>query len=114
MLLLIRILISVYILAINIYSFLLLRYQRDAFDDGRCNEESIGDGKLIITAMLGGATGIYTGMFVMKYRLKSLLLMVGMPVLIVINVYAVIVAYTGGFFITATESSAMLFQVYMH
>ena len=55
------------------------------------------DSKLITTAVLGGATGIFVSIFVLKYRLQSMLLMVAMPVIIFLNAYMVISFYSGGF-----------------
>ena len=97
MLVLIQILVAVYFLAINVYSFLLLRAQKYAECDGESNK--VRDGSIIIAALLGGATGVYVAMFVFKYRLRSLLLMVFMPVLIVLNVYLIIVGFAHNFWI---------------
>ena len=97
MLVLIQILVAVYFLAINVYSFLLHRAQKIAEWDGDCNK--VRDGSIIIAALLGGATGVYVAMFVFKYRLRSLLLMVFMPVLIVLNVYLIIVGFAHNFWI---------------
>ncbi len=87
----------VYLLAINLYGILMLNFQKKARQDG--DEENIGvsDGKLLLTAMLGGAIGIYIFMFILKYRLKSLIMMVFIPVLIALNVYIVVMALKGGF-----------------
>ena len=85
--LLLYIILIVYILAVNFYAVMLLKSQRDEYGS---------DGKLILTAILGGAIGIYVSMFVMRYRTKNLLLMVLMPVLGVLNVYFFIYAFRSG------------------
>lgn len=97
MVVLIYVLTVVYLLAINLYGILMLHFQKKARQDG--DEENIGvsDSKLLLTAVLGGATGIYIFMFIFKYRLKSLVMMVFMPVMIALNVYIVIMAIRGGF-----------------
>ena len=82
---LLYILITVYILAINFYAFRLVKAQRDDFEAG--NDPGKQDGKLILTALLGGTGAIYASMFAMRFRLGNLLLMVAMPVLAVLNIY---------------------------
>lgn len=85
---------TVYIVAVNFYAVMLLKSQRDEQgDDGKFT----GDGKLILTAILGGALAIYIGMFVMRYRLKNLLLMILMPVIAVLNIYFGFLAFRSGF-----------------
>ena len=86
----------VYIVAVNFYAVILLKTQRDEScgDEGKMH---CGDGKLIFTAILGGAIGIYVTMFILRYRLKNLLLMVLMPVIGVVNVYLIITAFRSGF-----------------
>lgn len=85
---------SVYIFAINFYAALLIKWQRDNFEE---NEKKIGDGKLILAALLGGALAIYATMFILKYRLTNILLMTLMPVVAVINIYFFYLAYRSGF-----------------
>lgn len=99
MLVLIQILVAVYYVAINVYSFLLLRAQRNAECDGDCSK--VRDGSVFMAALLGGAAGVYIAMFVFKYRLRSLLMMVFMPVLIVLNVYLIIVGFAHNFWVIA-------------
>ena len=88
MLILIQILVFVYYLSINVYSFMLLRSQQKAEEEGDCNK--IRDGNLFVSAILGGALGIYVGTFVLKFRTKSLFIMVFMPVIIVLNLFFII------------------------
>ena len=92
------IIIIVYIIAINLYGILMLRFQKKAREDG--DEENIGisDTKLLLAGILGGATGIFVFMFVLKYRLKSLFMMVLMPVFIAINIYLLFIALNSGLF----------------
>ena len=94
--LLLYIILIVYIVAVNFYAVILLKTQRDEScgDEGKMH---CGDGKLILTAILGGAIGIYVTMFILRYRLKNLLLMVLMPVIGVLNVYLFITAFRSGF-----------------
>lgn len=87
----------VYVIAINLYGALMLGYQKQAREDGDDENVSIGDSKLFIAGILGGATAIYVSMFIRKYRLKSIFMMVVMPILIVINVYFAIMFFTSGF-----------------
>lgn len=86
---------AVYILAVNCYSVMLLKAQRDEYQDD--DKKGAGDGKLILAAFLGGALAIYVSMFVMRYRLKNLLFMILMPVIAVINIYFFYVAFQSGF-----------------
>lgn len=93
---LLYILVAVYIAAINFYAVMLIKSQRDEEGDGEEKKHS-GDGKIILTAIMGGAIGIYCSMFVMRYRLKNLLLMVLMPVIAVLNIYFFYIAFKSGF-----------------
>ena len=94
MYILIRVLTGVYLIAVNFYSFLLLRSQKTAREEG---DDSVRDIRLYIVALLGGAIGIYIGMLCLKYRLKNFLLMVLMPVLITLTIYFVIMAFINNF-----------------
>lgn len=76
---------TVYIFAVNFYAVVLLKSQKDEF--GENEQKPTGDGKIILTAILGGALAIYISMFCMRYRLKNILFMILMPVIAVLNVY---------------------------
>ncbi|MBE5750516.1 MAG: hypothetical protein E7346_06595 [Clostridiales bacterium] len=94
---LIYVLTIVYLVAINFYGILMLNFQKKARQDGDEENIAISDTKLFLAGLLGGATGIFVFMFIFKYRLKSLFMMVFMPVLIALNVYVIILILNGGF-----------------
>ena len=75
----------------------MLHYQKKARLEGDEENVSIGDSRLFITGLLGGATGIFAFMFIFKYRLKSIFMMVIMPILIAVNVYMIIMAFGNGY-----------------
>ena len=85
---------SVYLLAINFYGYLMLVYQKNSVEDDK-SECKISDFKLFFIGLLGGATGIFISMFIHKHRLKSLCLMVFLPVLIAITVLLSICIFNG-------------------
>jgi len=95
MLILIKILFVVYLAAINFYGFILVSQHKRAEEDG--DACSVKDGKVFVSGMLGGALGVFVAMFVFKYRLTSLALMVLMPIFIALSVYAVIMLFTQNF-----------------
>ena len=95
MIVLIRVLVITYLVAINIYSFLLMVFQKKQVEEN--SNKTIKDGKLFVTGMLGGALGVYLAMFILSYRLSNLLLMVTMPLLIVVTIYIIIVGFQGNF-----------------
>ena len=101
MLILIRVLVITYILAINVYSFLLIFFQKKQMEEN--SESKIKDGKVFISGMLGGALGVYLAMFILSYRLNNLFLMVTMPILIVLTAYIIIVGFQGNFGFVITE-----------
>ncbi|MCI9009579.1 MAG: hypothetical protein HFE27_00145 [Clostridia bacterium] len=95
--LLLYILFAVYIFAINFYAFRLLKTQREDWEDGKSFQKS--DGKLILSAIMGGAIAVYVSMFCMKFRLSNLLFMIVMPLLAVLNVYCFFLGYRGIYFL---------------
>ena len=92
---LLYILFAVYIFAVNFYSFLLIKNQRESFNE--TEQRKIGDGKLFLAAFLGGAVTMYVSMFVFRYRLNNMFLMLSLPVLSALNIYLFILAYRSGF-----------------
>ena len=98
--LLLYIIFATYIAAVNVYSVMLLLSQRNEYlmDESKLN---CGDGKLILSALLGGAIGIYVTMFITRFKLKNMMLMIALPVIGVINVWFFVLAFRSGFtFIT--------------
>lgn len=94
--LLMYIIFSVYILAVNFYSVMLLIAQKNEYltDENKLNS---GDGKLILAALLGGATGIYVAMFITRFKLRNMLFMILMPVISALNIWFIVLAYRSGF-----------------
>ena len=94
--LLMYIVFTVYIIAINFYSVMLLISQKNEYliDESKLNS---GDGKLILSALLGGALGIYVTMFITRFKLKNILFMILMPVIGALNVWFIVLAYRSGF-----------------
>lgn len=111
------ILLIAYILAVNFYSFLLVKSLRDKErenevrrqaeplisatpqKDGMAGASGAPDkyiGKLCIAGLLGGAITIYVCMFVFKFQRSNLLLMVLMPLLGVLNVYLWVLLFRSG------------------
>lgn len=103
MLVLLQILAATYFLAVNVYSFLLMLSQKRADEEGDCKQR-VRDGSIFVAALLGGAAGVYSSMFVFKYRLRSLFFMVTMPVLIVLNIYVLVTCFSNNFWIIRDNS----------
>lgn len=84
-----------YIIAVNVYSVMLLLSIRNEtlMDEDKLNS---GDGKLLLSAILGGAIGIYVTMFITRFKLKNMLLMILLPVIAVLNVWFCVVAFRSG------------------
>ena len=94
--LLMYIVFTVYIIAINFYSIMLLISQKNEYLTDESKLDS-GDGKLILSALLGGALGIYVTMFITRFKLKNMLFMILMPVIGALNVWFIVLAYRSGF-----------------
>ncbi len=94
--LIIYVIVIVYLLAINLYGILMLKFQKKAVET---NDESakVSDAKLYLSGLLGGALGIFVFMFIFKYKLKSLFMMVLMPVFIALTAYLLMMLFNGGF-----------------
>ena len=86
-------LLLVYIFAVNFYAFWMMKSLKSADED----KQQEADKKLAVTAALGGAITIYVCMFVFKYRLNSMFLMLLTPLLGAINLWLWVVAIGSGF-----------------
>lgn len=90
MVILLRILLAVYVVAINLYSFLLVRAQKLQTERNQeCNK--ISDGKILFSGALGGALGAYSALFILKYKRDDIALMVILPLFIALSVYLVVI-----------------------
>ncbi|MBO5714118.1 MAG: hypothetical protein J6R83_01690 [Clostridia bacterium] len=87
----------VFILAVNLFGILNLGFQKRAREE-MDEDYKVSDIKLLITAVVGGALGIYIFMFILKYRLKSFAFMILMPLLIAMHVYLSILLFRSGLF----------------
>ncbi len=91
---LLYLLLAVYAIAVNVSGFFLLKRQFNAWEEGAGRADA-GDGKLLVVAVLGGAAAIYAAMFILRYRLGDILLMIALPVITVLNGYAFFLGFRG-------------------
>lgn len=87
------VLFAVYILAVNFYGFRYLKSMRDGDLDDRYR--GAADGKLVLCALLGGSAAILASMFIMRYRLGDMILMIFLPLLAVVNAYCFYLGFRG-------------------
>lgn len=73
---------GVYLLAINLYAFLLVRSQKRTY---RASSSSGGRLKIILAGALGGSVAAYAALLALRFKTDDLLLMLLLPVLAVIN-----------------------------
>ena len=88
------ILFAAYIFAVNSCAFFLVKRQYEVWESGDTSARK-NDGKLILVAMLGGAAAVYATMFILRYRLSNIFLMISMPVLAVVNIYCFFLGFRG-------------------
>lgn len=80
-----------YLIAVNVYGFCLVKAQKDESEEGKSNDK-----KLFFAGLLGGALTVYIFLFVYRFRLKSALLMITLPILIVLDVYLAFLFFRSG------------------
>lgn len=93
--LMLYIMFAVYIAAVNVYSVMLVISQRNDYLSDEI-KPTYGDGKLLLAALLGGALGIYVTMFIIRFKLKNIVLMILLPIIAVFNVWLCIIAFRSG------------------
>lgn len=89
--LLLCILFGVYLAAINLYAFLLIRslcYSTRS----RSITAHAANSKIIIAGLLGGAIAAYIAMLLYRYKTNELLMMILLPVIGALNIALVILA----------------------
>ena len=79
------ILVAVYLIAVNVYGFMLVRSLRTAALERQSTAAK--KWKLLLAALLGGAPAGYAAMFLLRCGTDDLLLMLAMPLLIAFNAY---------------------------
>lgn len=94
------ILLAVYLAAVNVYAFMLVRTMKKRAEE-RGGERNAGTAKLYIAGLLGGAAAAYVALFVMKFRTDSILPMITLPVLAALNIYFVILLLRSGILVVA-------------
>lgn len=91
---LLYVLFATYAVAVNVYSvMLLISLKNDYSEDEKTTQ---GDSKLLLSALLGGAIGIYVTMFITRFKLKDMTLMILLPVIAVFNVWLTVTAFRSG------------------
>ncbi len=63
----------------------------------KMNKEPVSDFKIMLPALLGASAGIYTFMFIFKYKLKNIIFMVLLPIFTALTVYAVYFLFSVNF-----------------
>ena len=73
-----------YMAAINLFGFWLCLHDKNAAVRGKWR---VTEKNLFLAALLGGGAGVMISMLLFRHKTKRLKFMVGMPLVIVLNVY---------------------------
>lgn len=95
---LLYILFGAYLLAVNVYAFMLVKNQKKIYEQ-RGEHSPDKNSKLLIAGFLGGAIAAYAALFILKFKTDNVLLMILLPVLSVLNIYLIILLFRNSFFI---------------
>ena len=90
------ILFGVYLAAVNLYAFLLVRNQKRRAAE-RGNEDKSGNARLLTAGFLGGAIAAYAAMFIYRHKTDNALMMVLLPLLGALNLYLIYALIRSGF-----------------
>lgn len=90
------ILFGVYLAAVNLYAFLLVKERKKRVTE-RGEEEKNINARLLIAGFLGGAIAAYAAMFVYKYKTDNVLMMILLPLLGAVNIYLAYALIKSGF-----------------
>lgn len=71
-----------YFVSINILSLVLMAQDKFSARTNRSGEQRTPEGQLFFLAILGGALGIYLGMFLFRHKTQKVYFFVGMPLLL--------------------------------
>ncbi len=67
-------------------------------------KKPVSDIKLFLCAVLGGSLGIYIALFVFRYRLRDIAMMVLVPTILVLNIYFYLQVFTVWLILPLTAS----------
>lgn len=90
------ILFGVYLAAVNLYAFLLVKERKKRVTE-RGEEEKNTNARLLLAGFLGGALAAYAAMFVYKYKTDNVLMMILLPLLGAANIYLSFALVKSGF-----------------
>ncbi len=84
-------LVTVYILGLNLIGFLIMGYDKFAAIRGM---RRVPEKTLFAIALFGGAVGVYLGMNSFRHKTKTPYFMYGVPALIVLNIVLYYLLFT--------------------